>query len=100
MTDRLFLLLEGKVDVVKSGKVIAKLNTGDFVGEMSFMSNNTASADVIATGEVKYAYWTHKDLEKLSKKNHKVYNKFISVISCDLVRKLNVKNSQMLTTSS
>ncbi len=97
VTDRLYILLEGKVDVVKSGKMIARLNAGDFIGEMSFMSNNTASADVIATEEVKYAYWTHKDLEKLHKKNQNVYNKFISVISCDLVRKLNVKNTQLVT---
>ncbi len=97
VTDRLFMLLKGKVDVVKSGKMIARLNAGDFIGEMSFMSNNTASADVIATEEVKYAYWTHKDLEKLHKKNQNIYNKFISVISCDLVRKLNVKNTQLVT---
>jgi len=96
VTDKLFILLDGEVDVVKSGKTIAKLNAGDFVGEMSFMSNNTASADVIATKEVKYAYWSHKDLDKLSKKNQKIYNKFISVISCDLVRKLNVKNTELV----
>ena len=97
VTDKLFILLEGTVDVVKSGKKIARLNAGDFVGEMSFMSNNTASADVIATKEVKYAYWTHKDLDKLSKQNQNTYNKFISVISCDLVRKLNVKNTGLIT---
>ncbi len=95
VTDRLFILLEGKVNIVKSGEVITSLDSGDLIGEMSFMSKNPASADAIATEVVTYAYWTHEDLEKLSQKNCAVYNKFISIIGCDLVRKLNAKNSEL-----
>jgi hypothetical protein len=95
-TDRLFILLEGKVNIVKSGKTIASLNSGDLVGEMSFMSKDPASADVVAAEVVKYAYWTHDDLEKLCQKNCAVYNKFISIIGCDLVRKLNAKNAELM----
>jgi hypothetical protein len=95
VTDRLFILLEGKVNIVKSGEGITSLDSGDLIGEMSFMSKNPASADAIATEVVTYAYWTHEDLEKLSQKNCAVYNKFISIIGCDLVRKLNAKNSEL-----
>jgi hypothetical protein len=96
VTDRLFMLLEGKVNIVKSEQKIASLNSGDLVGEMSFMSKDPASADVIAAEVVKYAYWTHEDLEKLCQKNCIVYNKFISIIGCDLVRKLNAKNAELM----
>lgn len=93
ITDKLFILLDGKVDIVKSGEIITSLNSGDLIGEMSFMSKDPASANAIAAEVVTYAYWTHEDLEKLNQKNCAVYNKFISIIGCDLVRKLNAKNS-------
>ena len=64
-TSRLLMLLEGKVDVVKSDKYITSLYPGDLIGEMSFMSKKTASASVYAVDDVLYAYWSHQDLEKL-----------------------------------
>jgi len=97
VTNRLFILLDGKVNIVKSGKTIASLRSGDLVGEMSFMSKDPASADAVATGVVKYAYWTHEDLDTLCEKNHNVYNKFVSIIGCDLVRKLNAKNETLIS---
>ncbi len=83
--------------LLKSGKTIASLNSGDLFGEMSFMSKDPASADAVAAEVVKYAYWTHDDLDKLCQRNCNVYNKFISIIGNDLVRKLNVKNAELLS---
>lgn len=91
-TDKLFIVLKGQVNIVKSKQVIASLDAGDLIGEMSFMSNEPASASAIANGVVECAYWTHDDLEKLKLKNRGAYNKFISIIGCDLVRKLKKKN--------
>ena len=64
-TDKLFIILNGQVNIVRSEKVIASLSAGDLIGEMSFMSKEPASASAIAQGIVEYAYWTHNDLEKL-----------------------------------
>lgn len=97
ITDRLFILLEGKVKIIKSGRTIATLGSGDLIGEMSFMSKEPASADAIATEVIKYAFWTHDDLEKMCQKNCNIYNKFISVIGCDLVRKLKAKNEVLIS---
>jgi len=97
VTDRLFLVLDGKVDIVKSEITIARLNEGDLIGEMSFISKEPASANAIAKEVVHYAYWTHDDLRRLRQKNCHVYNKFISIIGCDLVRKLNKKNEELIT---
>ncbi len=80
---------------MSAGRVIAELNPGDLIGEMSFMSNEPASANAIALGMVECAYWTHADLEKLKLKKIDVYNKFLSIIGCDLVRKLKKKNEDM-----
>ncbi|MBC8210109.1 MAG: cyclic nucleotide-binding domain-containing protein [Gammaproteobacteria bacterium] len=95
VTDKLYIVLTGKVNIMSAGRVIAELNPGDLIGEMSFMSNEPASANAIALGMVECAYWTHADLEKLKLKKIDVYNKFLSIIGCDLVRKLKKKNEDM-----
>lgn len=95
-TDKLYIVLKGTVNIVSNGVPIACLCEGDMIGEMSFMRNKPASvsssANAIAEGVVECAFWTHEDLDKLKLKNREVYNKFISVIGCDLVRKLKRKN--------
>ena len=96
VTDKLFIVLSGKVNIISSGKIIASLRSGDLIGEMSFMSKQPASATAVAVDNVHYAYWTHQDLEKLNQKNTNIYNKFISVIGRDLVRKLNMNTKKVL----
>lgn len=91
-TDKLFIVLDGQVDIVRSSENIASLHAGDLIGEMSFMSKEPASASAVANGVVECAYWTHDDLEKLKLRKRSAYNKFISIIGCDLVRKLKKNN--------
>jgi len=94
--DRLFIVLRGKVNIVKNDLTIATLKAGDFIGEMSFLSKERATANAYAEDFVQCAYWTHDDLEKLKLKNLSAYEKFIAIIGCDLVRKLNYNNERQL----
>src|SRR5208337_4994502 len=43
-----YLILEGSVEIRSDGKTIAKLNSGQFFGEMSVIDNQPSSADVVA----------------------------------------------------
>lgn len=95
-TNKLFFLLSGEASVWKAGKSIASISPGDFIGEMSFMSNQFASADVNANNTIRVAYWTHDDLNKLNQKNNRIYNKFLNIVGCDLVKKLNRNNDQLI----
>ncbi len=92
--NELFLLLSGKASVVVSKNEIATISSGDFIGEMSFISKQTASADVFAKNELLVAYWTHADLNKLEQKNTHIYNRFLTIVGRDLVKKLQRKNLQ------
>lgn len=91
-TDRLHIILRGEVKVIRKKKTMAVLHRGDFIGEMSFLTNEHATADAYAEDLVQCAYWTHGDLEKLKLRNKDTYNKFIAIIGRDLVRKLNSQN--------
>ncbi len=95
ITNELFLLLSGKASVIATENEIATISSGDFIGEMSFISKQTASADVFAKNEVVVAYWSHADLNKLEQKNTDIYNRFLTIIGRDLVKKLQRKNLQV-----
>ena len=94
--DKLFIVLRGKVNIIKDEKTIATLGAGDFIGEMSFLSREPASASAYAENFVQCAYWTHDDLEKLKLNNSASYQKFVAIVGCDLVRKLRYKNEKQI----
>jgi CRP/FNR family transcriptional regulator, cyclic AMP receptor protein len=48
-----YLVLDGKAEVRKSGKVIANLGKGQFFGEMSLIDEQPRSADVVAVAPTK-----------------------------------------------
>jgi len=94
--DKLFIILRGHVNVVRDNETIARLGAGNFIGEMSFVSKEPASANAWAEDLVQCAFWTHDDLEKLRQRNIGTYNNFLGIIGHDLVRKLRNKNEQQL----
>src|SRR5437867_2830665 len=44
-----YLILDGKVEVRRGSRVLSKLGTGQFFGEMALVDKQPRSADVIAT---------------------------------------------------
>jgi CRP/FNR family transcriptional regulator, cyclic AMP receptor protein len=44
-----YLILDGSVEVKRKGKVMAKLASGNFFGEMSLLDRNARSSDVVAS---------------------------------------------------
>ncbi|MFP6806801.1 MAG: cyclic nucleotide-binding domain-containing protein [Pseudomonadales bacterium] len=49
----LSILVQGSAEVIVDGEAKATLDEGDFIGEMSFITGNSASADVRARTDVK-----------------------------------------------
>lgn len=48
--DKLFIILEGEVEVRVGGRQVATLKAGDLFGELSLLDHEPASGDVVATG--------------------------------------------------
>jgi hypothetical protein len=88
LQEEVFLILEGKSQVKKDGKEIAVLKRGDFVAEMSFLTGETASADVLSIGSLTYIAWNQNDLGNLDKLNHKLWVKLQSILGKHLAKKI------------
>ena len=86
--DTLFLVIGGNAMVKKNGVSVASIGPGEFIGEMSVLTGEAASADVVVEEPVEFIYWQNKDLKKLEETNLKLYNGLMAAVGKDLVQKL------------
>ena len=63
--DELFLLLEGRAVVSRSGKTLTRLTAGDFFGEMAVIDGRSRTATVVADGPVDRLVLKQKDFKAL-----------------------------------
>ncbi|MFM1903251.1 MAG: hypothetical protein RLZZ440_1151 [Planctomycetota bacterium] len=84
----MMVLTAGGMAVRAGDRVIAKLEPGQFVGEMSFLSGNRAAADVVATKPCRVLVWPQGDLAKLLDRSAGLSFKLRAVLGRDVVAKL------------
>jgi hypothetical protein len=84
----IILLLNGRVKVQDGKKIIAYLPRGSFVGEMSFITNENPSADVISEENISYIEWTSEKLFKIKADNNLFWTKIQNILLNDLIIKL------------
>ncbi len=88
----LVLMLDGEVVVRKDGKNLARLGRGSFVAEMSFVSGEPASADVIADGAVRCRAWLQEKIQSLDQLNPRLLIKLQKILARDLSNKIKAAN--------
>ena len=86
--DDLLLMLEGNCLIKRDGKNIANLNRGQFVGELSFITSQPASADAYAEGKIKYLAWNQSQLKTIKNTNPAFYAKFHHALTEDIANKM------------
>ena len=86
--DSLFLILDGSFRVLKNGAEVAELGQGHFVGELSFISGEAVSADVVAATDCRLMYWSKHGLAPLFRRQGLYESYFNSVCSLDVAGKL------------
>ncbi len=86
--DELMLILDGRVSVRKKGHEIAKLTRGSFVAEMSFLTGEPASADVVNEENARCIVWSKDKLKHLEQLNPALLMKLQVTLGKDLTHKL------------
>jgi hypothetical protein len=84
----MMVLEHGSLEVRAGDSVIARLRPGQFIGEMSFVSGDPASADVLATEPCRVLAWSQTTLEALLEKKPALAFKLRGIIGRDVVAKL------------
>jgi hypothetical protein len=88
----LLLIASGTVKVTIGRDIVAMQQAGSFVGEMSYISGETASATVTAVGKVVLFSVARSALDRLFAHDKDVKAAFMRVIGCALTEKLKARN--------
>lgn len=86
----LFLLSKGSCKVFRDEKEIGYLHPGHFIGEMSFVSDQPVSADVVAEQSVEFVKWNKKDLDNFFVRNASLKQYFYTLLGLDMAAKLRI----------
>ena len=92
----LFLILSGNAQVSRDGRVIATLHRPEFVGEISFITKEPASADVYAKSKLYYIEWNQQELRRLKTSNSSFWTKLNQILGEDLAKK--IKHNSIIKT--
>jgi len=85
---QLSVIARGRGNVEVDGRQIAEIGPGQFVGEMGFLTQQNASASVIASLPVDYLAWPADQLRALFEEAPQLHVKVQGVLGTDLVEKL------------
>jgi hypothetical protein len=86
--EHLYLIVEGRCRIMKNGLEVAQLEAGEFVGELSYISGDKISADVVAAGPLQIMCWDRFSLEPLFKRQSLYLSYLNALCSVDIAHKL------------
>jgi CRP-like cAMP-binding protein len=86
--DDLILISSGRASVDVGGACVAHLRAGEFVGEMSLVTGEVATATVRADEHIRYLAWQKAALDRLLTRYASMRFAMQAVVSADLTRKL------------
>ena len=78
------LIYNGTVDVTVGNKKVALLKDGQFVGEMSFLTEKPATATCIAKHDTECLTWEQQGFKELLKRNPSLYFSIQSLLSAQV----------------
>jgi len=81
---KLILIYNGTVDIAVKGKKVTELKDGQFVGEMSFLTERPATADCIAKHDTECLVWKQPEFKSLLKRNPSLYFSIQSLLSAQV----------------
>jgi CRP/FNR family cyclic AMP-dependent transcriptional regulator len=76
-----FVLVEGKVDVVRKGRRVATLGAGDFLGEIALLEPTPRTATVTAKTPLRFFVLTPKEFRQVLDENPSVERKVLRALA-------------------
>lgn len=86
--ERIEFIYQGMVHIKVDDKVVGTLHNGQFVGEMSFVTGDPASATAMTSMPTKVVGWSQPALKKLLEDNPGMRQPIERVFNMDLLKKL------------
>ena len=78
------LIYNGTVDVAVDGKKVAELKDGQFIGEMSFLTEKPATATCIVKHDTECMIWNQEGIKHQLKRNPSLYFSIQSLLSAQV----------------
>jgi len=86
--NNLILIYNGTVDVIVDKKKVAELKDGQFVGEMSFITEKPATATCVVKHNTECLVWPQEKFKDLLKRNPSLYFTIQSLLTQEVSSKL------------
>jgi len=80
----LVLIYNGTVDVMVNNDKVAQLKDGQFVGEMSFLTEKSATATCVVKHDSECLVWKQREFKELLKRNPSLYFSLQTLLSAQV----------------
>lgn len=89
----MLILCEGLIEISLENKILAFLKQGNFVGEMTYITNEIPKATAKCKTVCEVFEWDITDLKQVTKKDDDMGNSLQLILSNDLIKKLLSQNA-------
>lgn len=86
--DRLMVIYSGKVCAEVDGRNVGELQPGQFIGSISYVTEETAPANAVAIEPTRYVSWPKSKLKDFMNKNPDLHSALKSTLAIHLARLL------------
>ncbi len=86
--EKLILIYSGKATVEIDGQKVGELHEGQFIGEMSYFTDELAAANVVATQDTRYVSWPKDQLRDFLDNNSDLRAAFQIILGSVLAKRL------------
>ncbi len=86
LLDRLMVIYSGKACVEVDGKNVTELQPGQFIGSISYITEETAPANIVSLEPTRYVSWPKSKLQDFMKKNPDLHTALKTTLAIDLTK--------------
>ncbi len=84
--DRLMVIFSGKACVEVDGRNVTELQPGQFIGSISYVTEETAPANIVSIEPIRYVSWPKSKLKDFMNKNQDLHSALKTTLAIDLTK--------------